>query len=230
MVGHGSSRLAVGYSFKDFGGFSQKSLLLQARATHHDLLDPSIGYPRHLHIDFGRIGFRYLTQSKRFLLDDLTLVDLTALSLEHPLYSRWSYDVKIGYQRKWFADCGDSLNCSAVSARAGIGKTYPFFKKHTFFALMNFEPSYATDYSGSRFKFGLQPSLNVIIGWQPYFKSQLQLNNTYTLFTENHWLHELKLETRYVFADRYGLNLQMGVARQAGMNQSQVGLNALYYF
>lgn len=228
--GHGTRRISLGYGYREMGGQGESFTDFRARASHHDLLDPSVGYPRHLHIDFGRIGFQYLHQSRRFLFDELTIVDLNALSVDHPLYSKWSYDVKIGYQRRWFADCNDPAVCGAIELKGGIGKTFPLFARNTVFFLMDFAPSFSGDYQGSRVKMRVNPSANFLFEFAPNFKAMTRFSSGYTFFTEHHWLNEASVETRYVFDDRFGLNLEGMYGRQADLNRVQAVLKGMYYF
>jgi len=238
MLGHGSRRITLGYTMRGFsagdavGGASggRPALDFKVRASHHDLLDPSIGYPRYLHIDFGRVGFRYLPQPKRFLLDDLTIVDLTALSVEHPLYSKWSYNVRLGYGRKWFLDCDDPAECGTVSVKAGVGKTYPLGGRNVVFGLLDFEPSYGSGYRDSRFKVGVNPTVQFLFEWEPAFKSLFKAGTTYTAWTEHAWMHEASLDNRYVFSNRFGIDLELSYAKQDAESLRTLALRGLYYF
>jgi len=221
-LGHGSRRISLGYD--------RRSLEFKARASHHDLLDPSIGYPRNLHIDFGRIGFRYTNDKKQFLLDELTLVDLTALSMEHDLYSRPSYLVKIGFDREWIPDCSDPVYCPVFSVKAGIGKTYSIQKDHFFYGILAFQPEYIPNRFGSKFNFGIQPSLNFVLEWLPSFKSQLQLETSYLLAGSDHWRNELRLENRFVVRSQFGLDLDLGSIYQGESSNQTIAIKGLYYF
>jgi hypothetical protein len=221
-LGHGSRRLSL--------GIDEQGINFNIRASHHDLLDPTYGYPRHLHIDFGRIGFHYLQESRRFLINDLTMVDLTALALEHDLYSKWSYQVKIGYLRRWTVDCEDSKNCGLMGIKAGVGKTYTFLKNHTFYTLLSAEPSYASRYHDAKFRINFQPSLSMLMEWEQHFKSQLQLATNYSLLSNAHWKNEVSLENRFVFSNTFGLNLFLSFEEQNNIQNKEFTLKGLYYF
>ena len=230
-LGHGSKRLVLGYGERALNASKSETFLkMQLRASHHDLLDPSIGYPRHLHIDFGRVGFEYLNQSKRFLLDELDLVDLTALSLNHPLISKISYAGRIGYHRSWIADCSDPLHCGAIRVKAGVGETYSFLKNHTVYFMLSGEPSYGFDYVGSKFKILTGPELNFLFEFTPSLKLLLQGKAGYRIFADHPFGTESSAETRFVFGNRFGLDLRAEIATQAAQALSEFSVKGMYYF
>lgn len=229
-LGHRSGRMRLGSEWTRIGQSVRWNHLIQARAAHHDLLDPTEGYPRHLHIDFGRVGLRIQPEANRVLVDELTLVELTALSPHHPLNPGWSYSVNVGFKRSWTPDCLNGLDCPRFALGGGIGKAASFLEKQTLYTLFQFEPAYSSAFFGSKWKLEIGPVAGLIWEWVPGFKSRIEARTRYDFTVSAPWQHSLKLENRIVFRNRFGFDFLL--QRDLGNSQTRdsVGLNGLFYF
>jgi hypothetical protein len=229
-LGHGSRRIRLGSEWTRLGNSVRWNSILQVRAAHHDLMDPSEGYPRHLQIDFGRIGFRLQPEANRVLLDELTLVDLTALAPDHALGPEWSYSVGVGYKRGWTLACEGGLDCSRFALTTAIGKTAVFLEKQTLYALFQLEPAYGSSFTGSKWKLELGPVAGLIWEWIPGFKSRLEARTRYDFTVPAPWQHSFRLENRIVFGNRFGFEFQLQRDQSNAQTRESAGLNGLLYF
>lgn len=177
--GHGSGRVDLSYHQKELFKNSVKNqnsiLNLSMRASHHDLLDPSVGYPSGLHLDFGKIGVNLQksdmnSNKTKIQISHWTLFDLTALTVDHPLYHKLSYSASIGYQRSVFLTCKDPLNCPIYEMKFGLGKAYSLGRDHLFYFLMDAVPRYSSAFERSLIQFGIEPHANVLLQLRPDFK------------------------------------------------------------
>jgi hypothetical protein len=230
QLGHPTRRIIGGPGMRTTDHRFESFTEVEVRASHHDLLDPSVGYPRNLHIDFGRVAFQYLDESKRLLLNDLTIVDLTALSIDHPLYSKISYNAHLGFDRPWFVDCRDAAHCPVTEARGGVGKAIPLFDQNVAFFLIDAAPSYGTEYFDSHFKFSLLPQIGSLFEFNPHFKLLAKSTADYTFFTAHHFGTLEDVGTRYVFNNSWGLDFDAQYGTQGGQTMNQFLLRGLYYF
>ncbi len=229
-LGHGSRRLRFGQEWSRLGPDTRWNTLIQARAAHHDLMDPTLGYPRHLHIDFGRVGLRIQPEHKRLFLEELTLVELTALHPYHPVDQGWSYSISVGYHRRWTRDCSNAIDCPRVSVRGAIGKTAVFLKKQTIYTMLQMEPGYGTSFLNSKWKWELAPLAGLIWEWLPEWKSRFEAYSRYDFTVSAPWTHGARLENRWVFGNRFGLEFNFQREFQTDRSRDSVGLNGLYYF
>ena len=229
-LGHGSRRLALQYGQEHTLGAMNPYVDLQLRASHHDLLDPSIGYPPNLHIDFGRIGFRYFTRPQQFVLRELTVVDLTALAVKHPLFSHVSYDALIAYDRTVQADCADRASCGALRVRGGVGRAYSLFKGQTLFFLFNAEPKYGFHYFGSHFKFEVSHTSSMLYEFTPRIKGQISGTIGETWLADHAFSLDESVELRYGVNDQFGFGTKISFQQQYEFTHSRIALKGFYYF
>jgi hypothetical protein len=213
--GHGSKRAVVSYG-DDY-------LDLEVRASHHDLLDPSIGYPEFLHIDFGKVALRYKTDEKTLQLKELTLVDLTALSLEHPFYSKFSYEGHIGMLR-------DVFDRPVWEARAGVGKAYPLLKEHAFFWMVDAVPEYSSEFQASKYRITLEPSANLLLEFSPTTKMMVQGFVGVTSYEAAPFEGRGQIEFRHVFQSTLGVGGAFTMGALDAQHFDQWTLKLLYYF
>ena len=229
-IGHPVRRLALSQGFSKLQTKTEGFTEVQLRAAHHDLLDPSNGYPPNLHIDFGRIGFRYFYPSEQFVLQELTLVDLTALAVIHPLYAKFSYDALIQYDRRPFRDCSDSASCGAIRARGGLGRAIEFSRNGVLYYLLDFEPQFGPSFLDSHFKFGIEPSLNLWFAITNHFKILFSGQAEYTLLTSHPFSSHENAEVRYEITSLFGLGLKTDFYLQGDFAYREIMLRGFYYF
>lgn len=229
-LGHGSRRIRLGPEWSRSGGEWRLNHLVEARAAHHDLMDPSIGYPRHLQIDFGRIGVRVQPELKRAILNELTLVDIIALSPDHPLLNSWSYAIKIGYSRRWVSDCHTTFDCGSGSIRAGMGRALTWAGSGTLYGMLSAEPSYSGDFTGSKWKLDALPMIGLIWEWTPSIKTRIEAASRYDFTSHIPWSHTLRLEQRLIFANQLGMDLEIRPESAGPQIREVVALNGIFYF
>ena len=229
-LGHGSRRIKFGAEWSFSGHVARLNPLFEARAAHHDLMDPSIGYPRHLQIDFGRIGIRIQPELNRAILNDLTLIDLIALSPDHPLLHQWSYAFKLGFSRRWSVDCMNQQDCPIGSIRAGAGRAMSLAHSGTLYGLFSIEPGYGGDFTDSKWKFDLMPTIGMIWEWTPSIKTRIETLSRFDFTAMTQWTHSLRMDQRIIFANRFGLDLELRKEWAGSQTREGVGLNGLIYF
>ncbi len=213
--GHGSKRAVVSYG-SDY-------LDLEMRASHHDLLDPSLGYPEFLHIDLGKVALRYRTDDRRLELKELDFVDLTALTIEHPLYSKLSYEGRLGMFR-------DPLDRAVWETRAGLGKAYPFLKEHTFFVMLDLVPQYSSEFQASKYRMTIEPNANLLLEFSSSTKMMLQGFLGATTYEAAPLEGRAQIELRHTFESTLGVGGAYVIGAQDAQHFDQWTLKLLYYF
>jgi hypothetical protein len=213
--GHGSKRAVVSYG-SDY-------LDLEMRVSHHDLLDPSPGYPEFLHIDIGKAALRYRTDDQRLELKELDFVDLTALTIEHPLYSKLSYEGRMGMFR-------DPLDRAVWETRAGLGKAYPFLKEHAFFVMLDLVPQYSSEFQASKYRITLEPNANLLLEFSPSTKMMVQGFLGVTSYEAAPLEGRAQIEFRHVFKSTFGVGGAYAIGAQDAQHFDQWTLKLLYYF
>jgi hypothetical protein len=213
--GHGSKRAVVSYG-SDY-------LDLEMRASHHDLLDPSLGYPEFLHIDLGKAALRYRTDDRRLELKELDFVDLTALTIEHPLYSKLSYEGRMGMFR-------DPLDRPVWETRAGLGKAYPFLNENAFFVMLDVVPQYGSEFQASKYRITLEPNANLLLEFSPLTKMMVQGFLGVTSYGAAPLEGRAQIEFRHVFESTLGVGGAYAIGAQDAQHFDQWTLKLLYYF
>jgi hypothetical protein len=92
--GHQSSRISVGVTDET----SSQYLDLGLRASYHDLLDPSVGYPRGSEIEMADLQLR-IDEDGGIKVQEFTLVNITSLSPRTTFFSPISWRVSGGIKR-----------------------------------------------------------------------------------------------------------------------------------
>jgi hypothetical protein len=228
-LGHGSRRMVVSREFRE-GPSMFSSTHVQYRASHHDLLDPSVGFPRQLHIDFARIGFQWVEKQRRLLLDELTIVDLTALSPDHPIYSGISYSARFGFQRSYFPDCRDPAFCPSIGIQGGVGKNFSPTSWSDFVFLLNTAPQFSPVYDGSRIKFSVSPTVIGLAEISSTLKLKWTTTTNYTFLTQNRLGLSSSIDIRKVFANVFGLEIGALRALQGASSLNQLNLKVMAYW
>ena len=172
-VGHGSARADLG------GGYSNQLgsyVKFSYRFALHDLLDPSVGYPDYIELEFLDMGLLYQTRSHSVWLEHLNLFNVFSLSDFNPFYRQFSWKFLIG--AKTFRDPGCE-NCLGGTMEGGVGlskklgEAVPLWMTLT----LDGELSGSPDFNGSDVRFRYGPMAQVRASFLPNL--QLLLKSQY---------------------------------------------------
>ena len=104
-MGHHSNRISFGYGVEEDRPFQE----LRLRPAYHTLIDNGAGYKKGSQIVFLDAVLRYHSQSERFELDALDLIDIVSLAPRDRFFKHTSWKVRTGFFRRRMENGGDYL-------------------------------------------------------------------------------------------------------------------------
>ncbi len=210
-LAHGMRRVSFAVASERDQGLSE---VIGFKFAMHDLLDPGLGYPRNMQIDFAQVRLRYRNDpeefNKRLELDELNLFKITGLTPLSKYYPAKSVRAELGGKRKIDPDCkGEGNRCFPVTLDYGPGISWdPTGKESlTLFAFAQGRATYTSAYTGSYVKVGIGPR----IGFITYFSDYLRLMITSELmgrfFANEVWIYSNEATLRYGFTRNWAIDV-----------------------
>lgn len=117
--GHDSSQIGLGYGERDTNGFAE----LHGRAAYHHLLSNETGYLPNSHLEILRFSGRSYFDPSNILLQEVSIVDIIALSPWSSYFKPYSWRANFGAARLADQPFDASL---AFTANAGVGNAISF--------------------------------------------------------------------------------------------------------
>ncbi len=166
-LGHGMRRVSLARSFEADQG---PATILGYKFAMHELLDPGMGYPRNMQIDFGQVRARYRDRPegfrKKFEFDEIGIFKLTALTPVSRYYSSRSIRADLGWRKTVERDCGNpDRRCLPLTLDFAPGAALDPSgdESITLFAFLNARFSYTPAYLGTNVRLGAGPRLGALI-------------------------------------------------------------------
>jgi hypothetical protein len=216
--------MRLGLSAGDEGGAGYTELSL--RGAYHDLLDPAPGFAQGAAIDMGAFALRRDDADELIHLESLELFQVTALTPRDLFYAPLSWDVGVGWERRWL---GADRRPLLGDAHTGLGVSYDLGDDALAYGLID-----ATLFTGGGivdgYALGAGPRCGLV--WRTTSRLNLELGATAEAFPDH--LHGMALDYSAA-ADltvERDVSLRLRWSRQglAGDLEHETGLSLYWYF
>lgn len=225
-VGHGMRRVSLALASEKGQGLAE---VLGYKFAMHELLDPGLGYPRNMQIDFGQVRLRHRNRPEGFRnrleFDEIGLFKITALTPMSRYYSSKSIRAEFGGKKAVDPDCkGEDHRCFPLTLDFAPGWSIDPTGSEalTLFAFLQSRFTYTSAYQGMNFRIGLGPRL----GFLAHFTDSLRLMVTGEvlgrIFAEKDLVFSNEATLRYGFAPGWALDFSGKHEREISEAMTQV--------
>lgn len=225
-IGHGMRRVSLALASEKGQGFAE---VLGFKFAMHELLDPGLGYPRNMQIDFAQVRLRYRNRpeefNKRLEFDELGLFKITALTPMSRYYSSKSIRAEFGGKKSIDPDCeGEGHRCFPLTLDFAPGWSIDPSGTDavTLFAFLQSRFTYTSAYRGINFRIGLGPRL----GFLAHFTDSLRLMMTAEVlgrvFAEQDFIYSHEATLRYGFTPGWAIDLTGKYEREVSELMTQL--------
>lgn len=210
-LGHGIRRVSLGYSHESHVG---NSVLLGWKFSMHELLDPGLGYPRNMQVDFGQARIRYRDRPekfrKNFEIDELNLFKLTALTPMSRYYSSKSVRGEVGWKKTIDPDClSADHRCFPFVAEFAPGWSVDpsGVEDVTLFAFLGGRFSYTPNYQGINVRFAAGPRVGALVYFSDSLRFLIQGEYQGRVWAEQDWMFMTEAALRYGFVKGWAVDI-----------------------
>jgi hypothetical protein len=196
---HRSKRVSVGHRYSSID--KHNDILLNLRATYHNLFDSDIGLLRGTQIEFGNLILKNSYDTKSLSVDEFTLVSINSYTPMSRFFTPISWRMHLGATRYGFD------NNLTATLSVGAGRTFNFSGGYMYGLV---DPSFY--YDKNRY-FSIGASLGVVMYAKPYLKYHLEFtqklwNDKKTqkniILTQNlNIKHNIDVNFNYEFIERF---------------------------
>lgn len=220
-LSHGSRRVSTSYIHSSDAG---AGIAVSGRVALHDVMDPSVGFPKNAEIDFMATQIRYLPQQKRFWLDHATIAQIQSMSPGIDLHRPLSWRLEVGAKTVRDRSCD---YCIAGFLTLGGGWTIePGIENLSIYALAEGDLIGSTRLDGS--KVSVAPGLRTGFIFSPIRSLNIQAYGyyRYRLFLNERTSYGSKAEVRYALSS----STAMGTSFESYLSRVEGAVNAYFYF
>lgn len=151
---HNSSQISLAVGSHNGKTFEE----IQLRPTYTSLTDSTYGLVKGAEIEVLNSKWRYLNQSHKFLLNELSLINIKSLVESNRTFSPVSYSTYLGIKRK--INLQTSKEGYVGNLNIGIGRTYNFFDYVWIYGMLKIGGEYGGFIPGNQWG-GFIPELGV---------------------------------------------------------------------
>lgn len=171
----GSRRLGVGY--REWN--SERTYLLDAKLSLHDLLDPKKGYPPTAEITMGAFSFSFNPDTDEVALDKVTVYEVISLSPVDAFNKGFSWRLKVAVERGYENGCLHLCRWTELSGGSGVTKSY--WNNLDLSLWLRATGQTSTDFAEDTWKIGAGPGVSA--RWN---------HDWFALFAESYYRYDYK--------------------------------------
>lgn len=217
--GHETRLLGLAVGRRDGVGW----LDLRLRASYHDLLDNTDGYPDGAAINIGELRLRK-PEGKSLQLEQLNFVDINSHSPRTPFFSPITWRVKAGFNRLYTAD-SDTL-VSSVDGGVGVTRLLTEQQRHLFYGMGVARLEY-----NRLLEDNLAIGAGVLAGGLCYLPfGTLQLEGQHMFFSDGGDRTKLMLGQNLQLGKDHAFRINLTHNKQMDTHFNEIGLEYRYYY
>ena len=200
-AGHGTSRVGLYAGYRTDGVYQA----IRLRPANHDLIDPDRGYMPGASINFLDGEVRFEDKTKRFYLENVTIVEINSIAPRGRFFKPVSWKVKTGVFREQSAK--DRLR-TIYGLDAGMGLSYGFGEKGFIYGFFGPNVKLGGVFNKG-YAFGAEANIGILAPIAEDWMAQLSISATSFEMGEKHRVYTAQLRQRYTINTENSINLEL---------------------
>ncbi|MBC7384780.1 MAG: DUF4105 domain-containing protein, partial [Cryobacterium sp.] len=227
---HGMRRLSLGFASEAGKGGAE---VIGYKLSMHELLDPGIGYPRNMQVDFGQIRLRYRNRSDTFRhaleVDEINILKMTALTPVNRYFSTKSVRAEIGWKKTIDSDCRNpEQRCLPFNAEYSPGLTLDptGHEDVSLFAFLGPRLTFTPNYQGVKFRLAAGPRVGALVHFTDNLRFMVSSEVMLRAFAERDLMFSNEVTVRYGFMEGWAVDLS--AKRERDFSEAMTQLHFYY--